>query len=356
MRYQVYMKGLKSAVIIQLAVSGILMSSVSCLSCGPVSDLRDFSGTDLFPPVISGIYAADCRTVELSFNEAVEIDGTPQLTPEAGRLSVSEEEKKIIISMSADQTAGVKYTLSGSVRDRTGNSMSFLMPFYGFNPDIPGILINELTTQGSSTHPDVVELYVTEAGNLAGVQLLEGTSDYPEQGICFPSCRVEKDEYILIHFKPQGIEEELDESGDSVTVSGGIDSSAEARDFWIEGGSGLSGNNGVIAVYSAPGGSLIDGLLYSNRTSSSDTDYRGFGSSRMLDKAEQLCRQGGWTAGGSDGLPRPEDAVNPDDSTATRSICRASVPSDSNSAEDWHIVPTSGYSFGEINTDEVYRP
>ncbi|HAK47482.1 MAG TPA: hypothetical protein DCO79_16375, partial [Spirochaeta sp.] len=104
------------------------------------------------------------------------------------------------------------------------------------------------------------------------------------------------------------------------------------------------------------GGKLIDAVLYSNRTSSSDENYDGFGSSRMLDKAVQIVTEGGWTASGDEGKPRPEDGINPDDSTATRSICRSSEPVDSDSKTDWHIVPTSNSTFGEINTDDEYVP
>jgi hypothetical protein len=235
--------------------------------------------------------------------------------------------------------------------------MSFLLPFYGFNAELPGIIINEFTTQGSTTHPDIVELLVTAGGNTAGLWIVEGTTDFPEQGICLPGCRIAEDDYILIHFKPQGIPEEVDETGSELTVSGGQDASDNARDFWVERGSGLSGNNGVIAVYSAPGGALIDGVLYSNRTSESDENYFGFGSIRMLEKALQLHAQKGWIGTAENGYrPMPEDAINPEDSTATRSICRMSIPGDTNDKEDWHIVPTSSSTFGEINNDDIYTP
>ena len=51
----------------------------------------------------------------------------------------------------------------------------------------------------------------------------------------------------------------------------------------------------------------------------------------------------------------PEDAVNPDGTTGTRTLCRnpASVDTDGNA--DWHIVPTRGASPGAPNTDEVHE-
>jgi hypothetical protein len=53
---------------------------------------------------------------------------------------------------------------------------------------------------------------------------------------------------------------------------------------------------------------------------------------------------------------RPEDVVDPEDSTATRSMSRGSDGADTDTAADWHITPTSGYTFGGPNTDEVYEP
>jgi hypothetical protein len=320
-----------------------------------VNDIRDFSDNDLFPPVIMNILPLDGFTIRLDFNERVIFEGVPGLNPELGIAFIEENDTSLLLGFSEIQEAGVQYVIDASVMDETGNKMSFLIPFYGFNPDVPGLLINEFTTQGSTTHPDIIELLITRKGNLAGLWVIEGTTDYPENSICLPSCAVENGDYILIHFKPQGLAEEIDEAGSDLGISQGYDASPAARDFWVPGGSGLSGNNGVLAVYSAPGGPLLDAVLYSNRTSASDETYSGFGSSRMLDKTIQLLEEGGWSSS-TTGALRPEDAVNPDDSTATRSVCRNAVPADTDSSADWHIVPTSGFTFGEANIDDVYEP
>jgi hypothetical protein len=110
----------------------------------------------------------------------------------------------------------------------------------------------------------------------------------------------------------------------------------------------------VISLYSRPGGEILDGVLYSNRTSESDAQYRGFGSATVLARADELVSAGGWRVSGSQAAP--EDALNPDGSTATRSICRSSDSTDTDSREDWHIVPTRGSTFGTDNSDEVYAP
>ena len=52
---------------------------------------------------------------------------------------------------------------------------------------------------------------------------------------------------------------------------------------------------------------------------------------------------------------RPEDGVDPEGSTGTRSICRA-AGEDTDTRRVWHIVPTRQASFGRENSQEVYIP
>ncbi len=327
--------------------------------CTPLIDLAEtgetfgVTGADLTPPVLGPAGAVDSFTFSLSFNEPLGAFHLENISPGIGDPQVVFDGTEVMIESSSAQIPGTEYSLDIRATDTAGNSQQLIVRCYGYNADIAGLLINEFTCQGSSTHPDVLELKVTESGNLAGMAVLEGTDSNWDQRIILPECAVTPGDFILIHFKPQGIPEEVDETG-AVDISGGLDSHPEARDFWVPEGCGLSGNNGVLTVYTNPCGALIDAVVYSNRTSTSDTTYRGFGSSSMLNKVDTVTEEGGWT--GEEAILRPEDAVDPEDSTATRSICRTAVPTDTDSSADWHIVPTSTASFGEINSDEVYIP
>ena len=60
---------------------------------------------------------------------------------------------------------------------------------------------------------------------------------------------------------------------------------------------GSPGTMGVLSLYQRPE-VLMDGFLYSNRTSTSDEKYRGFGSAATLARAEELVRDGGWQTTG----------------------------------------------------------
>ncbi|MBI9102024.1 MAG: hypothetical protein JEY99_06375 [Spirochaetales bacterium] len=329
----------------------LIIPLLSLSSCGQLPDYRNLDNIDLKPPRIKKIIPSGELTIEILFDEPLLEQPEIILSPDPGMEKLELLESSLTLYLLSPQETGRKYTIQGIARDRSGNSLTFQYHFYGYNPMPPDIIINEFTCQGSGKHPDLVELKVTERGNIGGMVLCEGTTDYLEEKFVFPPLDVEAGDYILIHFKPQGIPEERNES-DMKDESGGYDAHPLCLDFWVPGGTGLGGNNGTLALYAFPEGPLLDGLLYSTRTSSSDTDYRGFGSKKVMNRADQLFNEGGWNI--SEEEVRPEDGINPEDSTSTRSICRMNNSENTRSKNDWHITPTGGSSFGEENTDEVY--
>ncbi len=323
-------------------------------ACGPIPDYRTLVEVDLHPPEFLGALARDSRRVVLRFDETVvALPKSVSLTPNVDIESVRGEDCELVVTLSSNQAVGTAYAIEASVEDTCGNSTSVITSFYGFNPDVPALLINEFITQGSTTHPDLVELLVLESGNTAGMCLYEGMPGNWDNRIVLPSIDVEAGDYLLVHFKPQGLAEEIDEV-ELTDLSGGLDASLAAYDLWVERGDGLSGNNGVLSLFRCPGGDIIDAVVYSNRTSDSDSNYGGFGSRDVYERVLELEPSGQWKRNGAH--IAPEDAVDPDPSTATRSMCRGSNAGDSDSRADWHITPTSGSTFGEVNSDEVYVP
>jgi hypothetical protein len=304
--------------------------------------------------VLYDALSASARTVDLHLSEPASLQAQSLLLSPHIPLSEAEQrESGIRLHFAEALDPGAPYSLSARVADRVGNTLTFVARFYGFNPRVPQLRINEITTQGSSSNPDKVELLALSEGNTAGVALYEGTRDYWDQRKVLPPVELQAGDYLVIHCKPAGTPDEVDETEDPDACSA-EEAVPGAWDFWIAGGTGLSGNNGVISLYRSARGPALDGFLYSNRSSSSDERYRGFGSSRTLERAEQLAAEGQWAV--QDLLIAPEDAVDPEDSTATRSMCRTPGAEDTDSAADWHIVPTSSSSFGRVNTVEEYVP
>jgi len=309
---------------------------------------------DLAPPVLCRVYTETVRSARFIFDEPTNMEAAGiTVDPDIPVQTVLSEENSVTVVFATLLQPGMEIVLRGEAKDAQGNSTFFIARFYGFNPNPARLVINEFITRGSDTHPDLVELKVLQAGSLAGICFCHGTRDNYAYRYVFPACNVAEGDLILLHTRPQGISSEQDELAD-ITASGGLDASPNARDFWLAGGPGLSGNNGVVAVYEQPAGNLMDVVIYTNRTSASDTAYRGFGSKDLMSQADQLCEERAWVFSGD--MPAPEDAVTIELSTATRSICRTSTGADTDSKADWHIVPTRGSTFGGINSDAVYTP
>jgi hypothetical protein len=310
---------------------------------------------DISPPVIIGMRLNSPDQLTIEFDESVDlvadsvawsatIDGTP---------IAQVEPCSLVFRFSAPPSPTVEHFVEAEVTDNARNRLRFAARFHGLNELLPAMVINEFTTQGSRTHPDLVEIYILSDGNLAGGTIYEGTPTDWEQRYVFPSVSVSAGDFLVVHFKPEGTVSEVNELV-SKDQSDGIDASDTAWDFWVTGGSGLSGNNGILSLCENPLGGYIDAVLYSNRTSSSDEHYRGFGSSAVRDRADEIHAAGQWIAAGP--MIAPEDAVDPEPSTSTRSMARSSRSDDTDTHDDWHVTPTRGLSPGAVNTDDRYSP
>ena len=115
-----------------------------------------------------------------------------------------------------------------------------------------------------------------------------------------------------------------------------------AFDFWVPGGEGLGGNNGVLSLYERPGGALLDGVLYSNRTSRVRRAVRGLRISRhAAARAEELVRRRRVEDRGGTRVP-PRTVSAPRGRRAPARSAGHRRSADTDSAADWHIVPTRG--------------
>lgn len=323
--------------------------------CAPTSDTGGPPySVDLLPPLLIAARTVNEYSVEFTFDEAVDpVAENLMIVPGLPVESIDSDGSRIRLVFSEAQTVGGLYVLRMAARDSVGNTLGFVYEFSGWNPSIPEILINELNPRGSGNTPDCIEIIAVSSGNLGGLWLTVGTEgDYSESFI-FPALEIVAGDYLLMHTRSEGLPEEIDET-DSIDISGGLLASANARDFWLPGSPGLPGNNGAVTIYNRKGGEIIDAVIWSDRITEPDDEKLGWTNAGFA-FAEDLGVAGGWLSTAGD-TPGPSDAVDVSSSTATRSLCRLSVPEDSNSDSDWHTVPTRGQTFGEINTDEIHIP
>ena len=321
------------------------------VSCSPWEAIPPLEPTDLESPVFLGA-ASGPDGLELRFDEAVRTAGPAPVTdPPLSLNGVHAEETTLFLEFGDPPDPGIRYLADLTVTDGRGNALSLIVPFWGHNPDLPDLVINEVGPQGSGSHPDAVELLVRGDGDLAGLALYIGTRDSPEGRYVFPSRPVEAGVIVIVHCRPEGQAEERDETGDDPSASGGLLSHPTAWDFWLEEPCGIPGSNGAVTIYDSPTEPLRDAVIWTVRPSDPEDRYRGW-TSASVRWADDIGAAGAWHF--SVAALMPGDAVDARAVTSTRTLCRDSGGTDSDGAEDWHTVPTRGSSFGEPNSDEVH--
>ncbi len=324
-------------------------------ACAPGSNAGGppFS-VDLLPPELQSAETQDERSIRFIFDEPVNISSSEIIIqPHLELESTETDDKTLTVRFGTDQSIGEAYTARIAVVDDSGNSLSFLYSFSGWNPRVPDLLVNELNPRGSGNNPDCIELYTVKGGNLGGLCLRIGTRNRYSEEIIFPAIEIHDGEYIIVHVKAEGLAEEIDELED-LNESGGLLSTDTARDFWMPGAPGLPGNNGAVTLYARSGGPVIDAVIWSDRSDDADDEKLGWTSEGYLFACD-MASDDAWVTELST-IPFPSESVNVSYSTATRSLCRAGIPEDSNRETDWHTVPTRGLTFGYANSDEIYVP
>ena len=325
------------------------------ISCAPDLSNKIFEPGDILPPVLLSWSPTSSRSICFTFDENISCS-TYDFLIDNDLLPLNTEIDGTIIKLEIDrdQEIGKKYTVSGSVKDNFGNTTNFIVQFTGFNPRVPSMLINEVLCEGSSTHPDLVELKVLTEGNLAGTVFIVGMPGAETVRYDFPSAEVKAGEFIVLHLKPSGDPGEIDEI-EPADISTGLDTTPSGRDFWYrETTNSLPNANGVLSIHTSIPGTIMDAIAYSERTSDSDINYAGFGTQAFRNAVEYIVNANAWKI--QTEVARPEDCVPSNYTTSTRTICRSSSSTDIDSASDWHTVPTSGFTIGAINKDEIYSP
>ena len=250
----------------------IVFLLVSCSNS--LDNDNNFLNIDLKPPVLQNVLINDEKSLTIYFDEPVFFNREDyQSEPDLALENWTQSEHSIVFHFKDDQVPGKMYKCRSDVKDKNGNMLSFIIRYYGWNPFIPDVVINEFNPEGSGNNPDSIELFVSSEGNTAGLTIFLGTSNNFKDYYILPSVDVSAGDYIIVHMRPEGDSGEITESIDK-TVSTGKLASDLAWDLWVDGDKGLSGKNGVISLYTNPFGTIIDAVPYSNRVTADSEDYR----------------------------------------------------------------------------------
>jgi hypothetical protein len=199
------------------------------------------------------------------------------------------------------------------------------------------LVINELRTEYSSItrRYEFIEFKVKRSGSLHGIQLFIMSDPRNPFIYDFPAINVTLGEYITLHLRtPEN--NCVNELGDNLALSGGIDSCPTARDLWVS-GSNKYLNRTDIVYLEDEGGNVMDAVVLSEKPSNIwGKDY-----SHFAEILELLFYEGMWKAANG-GMPTPLDVVNTSsiNSSTAKSVCRNEGRENSHTASDWYV--TSG--------------
>lgn len=323
--------------------------SLMVVSCDNIENIVSYD-RDLKPPAIRNLLVESNKSIIINCNETIYFIEKAYLSREGIEIESCELlDNSLKLNFETDMTPGKEYCSEFKIEDKNGNSLSFIAKYYGYNGDIPGLLINEFICKGTKSNPDKIEILVKKAGSMAGVTVFNGVSSDYDSKFVFPDIYVNKGEYIVLRAVSEKYPDEFIET-DNINVVNDKKFIKGVRDIRTSNFS-LSSTNGVISLYTEPFGSIIDAVVYSKNRNNEEKKNRNFGLKKTVDRVDIIGNSNEWEY--ASGCIFPDDTISIEKSTTTRSLNRKSEL-DTNSENDWYTVPTMKSTFGFINCTETY--
>lgn len=213
---------------------------------------------------------------------------------------------------------GKKYELYCQAIDLFGNSMSFTIPFYGYNNNFPTIVISEVSDyySGKDSSVEYIELYAMTSGNLFGLELITANN---QQVYSLPCANVNAGEYIVVHLRTIDKNLSISELGMDLSLSKAIDSVDGKRDIWIESSeSALSPSADIVILNNYQKSKFIDCIIYSKQEYALENDT--WKNEKLSEFANKCVEQKVWNSGVS-----PKDSVYSMDRKTINYISRKNI-------------------------------
>lgn len=279
---------------------GITLFAVIPFSCKVTTEGIEIIGGDYSAPVIEEVLVIDDKTVKLCFSESINLKNvvvspfisgisdsakhseTRMLSPslaaatgEYGKIETeifkSEDGKLITLSFNEKTTIGKTYEVFGTVEDAIGNTLTFCVPFTGYNSSVPRVIITEAqikyqkgTSKGEVVYRgEFIEILALQDGNLAGIELLSA-ADGEEKKYEFPAIEVKRGEIVLVHLRTIG-EGCVNETGEDLNLATAPHSKDGIRDLWVETNlAHYNDTSDIIYLRNSVNGAILDGVMYAS--------------------------------------------------------------------------------------------
>ncbi len=313
-----------------LMLVAMVLVWISHSSCQITAEGIKLLDGDYSTPEIKNIRLTDSSTMSIDFskevivNEAVisvlddestALKKLASVTSKANAV-VKNDGRTVDYVFEIPSVLGMRYQLYSEIRDKNGNTLTFSIPFFGFNDRIPCLFLSELRdkTNPKKNAYEYIELYAATSGNLFGLELYSANDDDSYE---FPAVEVKKGEYIVVHMR-KFADECVDELGNNLSLCSEPDAQDGARDLYFDSfDSRLGSSADVILLRDKNSGRILDALLYCK------ADYlknAGEWKKASLKKAACIATEAGVWAG--DGSPECAFKFEADTTATTRSFSR----------------------------------
>ena len=276
-----------------VVLTAVTLFCVIPFSCKISEEGIIFVGGDYVSPVLEAVNVLDEKTVLINFSEKVkpksmivseqlkeisdssehseETELSPALLAATGGYGIVESEYTVsedgcIVTCSAfsNYEVGKYYEIFGTVEDKAGNTLTFCVPFCGFNSRIPKLVMTEIQPKYKKYKEEYrfefVEFLALTEGNLSGLELVSA-ADGESKKYVFPALDVEAGEVFIVHLRnacPGAITET-----DNLNEATAYHSAKNVRDIWAENDkSRLGESNDIIMLKNSVDGTILDVLMY----------------------------------------------------------------------------------------------
>lgn len=334
MKSNQFVKNLSQMIFVSAGLLFAVTFSVCPMSCrSSVENLELLSG-DFSVPKITKFCATSSNSARIDFSREVELKNTELFLLDEvstlGNVECKYEENTVLLEFQNETAIGIDYKIEGMAFDSAGNSLTFSVPFKGFNSNPAKVIITELrNAYGTRTiketkervhRSEFVELYVLKEGNLSGLEIISAANGDKTKFI-LPAIEVKKGDYVTLHMRTivaEGLDGEgmFNELENNLKLSTHEDSCDTARDLWSECTKKPFAASDIVVLRNSNTSEILDAVVFAK---SDCTEWK----KGISDFASIVSESGVWQDGAS-----VENAVCCDNVTptaTTRSLSRQNL-------------------------------
>ena len=328
MKLNQFAKKLGQMIFVSAGLLFAVTFSVCPMSCrSSVESLELLSG-DFSVPKITNFCATSSNSARIDFSREVELKNMELFLSDEissfGNVECKYEENSVLLEFQNETAIGIDYKVEGMAFDSAGNSLTFSVPFKGFNSNPAKVVITELRnaygskpSNGKGRRSEFVELYVLKGGNLSGLELVSATNGDKTKFV-LPAVEVKEDDYVTLHMRTiiaEGLDGEgmFSELGGNLKLSTHEDSCDTARDLWSECTKKPFASSDIVVLRNSNNSEILDAVVFAK---SDCTEWK----KGISDFASIVSESGIWQGGAS-----IENAVCCDNASATRSLSRKNL-------------------------------